>query len=82
MTTGTETKEPEEIETVAEEGDGEENGEPVLAPRADVKRKSNRRVHRHHSIKKGRAKSILKYILYCKTNSSFQCVYFGNREFN
>ncbi|KAF9804800.1 hypothetical protein SFRURICE_007703 [Spodoptera frugiperda] len=52
VTTGTETKEPEEIETVAEEGDGEENGEPVLAPRADVKRKSNRRVHRHHSIKK------------------------------
>ncbi|XP_022832765.1 multidrug resistance protein homolog 49-like [Spodoptera litura] len=52
VTTGNETKEPEEIETVAEEGDGEENGEPVLAPRADVKRKSNRRVHRHHSIKK------------------------------
>uniref|UniRef100_A0A2A4J7A7 ABC-type xenobiotic transporter n=1 Tax=Heliothis virescens TaxID=7102 RepID=A0A2A4J7A7_HELVI len=52
VTTGNENKEPEEIETVAEEGDGEENGEPVLAPRADVKRKSNRRVHRHHSIKR------------------------------
>ncbi|CAH0703399.1 unnamed protein product [Spodoptera exigua] len=52
VTTGNETKEPEEIETVAEEGDGEENVEPALAPRADVKRKSNRRVHRHHSIKK------------------------------
>ncbi|KAH9637264.1 hypothetical protein HF086_006908 [Spodoptera exigua] len=45
VTTGNETKEPEEIETVAEEGDGEENVEPVLAPRADVKRKSNRHSH-------------------------------------
>lgn len=53
VTTGNETKD-EEIETLPEEADGEENaGEAVLAPRSDVKRKSNRRVHRHHSTKRG-----------------------------
>ncbi|KAJ8737704.1 hypothetical protein PYW08_000299 [Mythimna loreyi] len=52
VTTGHEVKETEEIETLPEEGEGEENGEPVMAPRADVKRTSKRRVHRHHSIKR------------------------------
>lgn len=55
VTTGKENKEPEEIDTLLEEpdGDAEAAGEPVIAPRTDVKRKSNRRVHRHHSIKRG-----------------------------
>nr|ADV76539.1 ATP-binding cassette sub-family B member 3 [Trichoplusia ni] len=54
VTTGKENKEPEEIDTLLEEpdGDAEAAGEPVIAPRTDVKRKSNRRVHRHHSIKR------------------------------
>lgn len=57
VTTGNENHEPEVIETLPEEtadGEGEEPaGEVALAPRVDVKRRSNRRLHRHHSLKRG-----------------------------
>ncbi|CAG4942049.1 unnamed protein product [Colias eurytheme] len=53
VTTGKENKEPDVIETLPEEADGEgEDGEIALAPRLDVKRKSNRRIIRHHSVKR------------------------------
>ncbi|CAB3225437.1 unnamed protein product [Arctia plantaginis] len=53
VTTGNENKPVEEIETLPEEGDGDENkSEPILAPRNDVRRKSTKRLHRHHSTKR------------------------------
>ncbi|XP_013162197.1 PREDICTED: multidrug resistance protein homolog 49-like [Papilio xuthus] len=53
VTTGNENKEPDVIETLPEEGDGVvENGDAALVPRVDVKRRSTRRLHRHHSIKR------------------------------
>lgn len=55
VTTGNEGKEPDVIETLPEEAEGDGEGEeaPALAPRVDPKRRSNRRVHRHHSMKRG-----------------------------
>ncbi|XP_073952681.1 multidrug resistance protein homolog 49-like [Choristoneura fumiferana] len=54
VTTGNEGKEPDVIETLPEEADGDGEGEEALAlaPRVDPKRRSNRRVHRHHSMKR------------------------------
>ncbi|XP_063394078.1 multidrug resistance protein homolog 49-like isoform X1 [Cydia fagiglandana] len=54
VTTGKEVKEPDVIDTLPEEVDGTGDTDEVaaLAPRVDVKRKSNRRIHRHHSMKK------------------------------
>lgn len=55
VTTSNGESEPQAIATLLEEGDVETNvleGEP-LAPRLDVKRRSTRRVHRHHSLKRG-----------------------------
>lgn len=55
VTTSNGEAEPEAIATLLEEGDVETNvleGES-LAPRLDVKRRSTRRVHRHHSLKRG-----------------------------
>ncbi|XP_049884996.1 multidrug resistance protein homolog 49-like [Pectinophora gossypiella] len=51
VTTGSEVKEQDSIEAVPEEGDGAEV-EEVPLPRLDVKRRSGRRVHRHHSLKR------------------------------
>ncbi|CAK1588203.1 unnamed protein product [Parnassius mnemosyne] len=51
VTTGNENKEPDVIETLPEEADeNAELGEVVLVPRVDVKRKSTKRLHRHHSL--------------------------------
>ncbi|XP_013189257.1 multidrug resistance protein homolog 49 [Amyelois transitella] len=53
VTTGSEDQEPEAIETLPEEpAEGEEVPSEALAPRHDVKRRSGRRVHRHHSMKR------------------------------
>ncbi|XP_075990573.1 multidrug resistance protein homolog 49-like [Anticarsia gemmatalis] len=52
VTTGNENDKVEDIEPLPEETNGEENPAEVIAPRADVKRKSNRRLHRHHSTKR------------------------------
>ncbi|VVC86230.1 multidrug resistance protein homolog 49-like [Leptidea sinapis] len=53
VTTGNENKEPDVIETLLEEDNVEaDGGEAALAPRMDTKRKSNRRVVRHHSVKR------------------------------
>ncbi|XP_072931072.1 multidrug resistance protein homolog 49-like [Epargyreus clarus] len=52
VTTGNENKEPDVIETLPEEGDGEEDPDMALAPRMDIKRRSNRKVHRVHSVKR------------------------------
>lgn len=54
MTTGKENQEPDVIETLPEEPIAEEeNNETTIAPRIDVKRRSNRRIYRHHSTKRG-----------------------------
>lgn len=59
VTTGNENKPIDEIETLPEEGDGEDHkSEPMLAPRTDVRRKSTKRLHRHHSTKRGLWKSF------------------------
>lgn len=55
VTTSKGEPEAEPIETLLEEDGGEANvleGES-FAPRVDVKRRSTRRVHRHHSLKRG-----------------------------
>ncbi|CAG4929498.1 unnamed protein product [Parnassius apollo] len=53
VTTGNENKEPDVIETLPEETDGNaELVEAALVPRVDVKRRSTRRLHRHQSIKR------------------------------
>ncbi|CAH0716416.1 unnamed protein product, partial [Brenthis ino] len=53
VTTGNENKEPDVIETLPEEENGEvEAGELTLVPRLDVKRRSTRRLVRHHSTKR------------------------------
>ncbi|CAK1588202.1 unnamed protein product [Parnassius mnemosyne] len=53
VTTGNENKEPDVIETLPEETDeNAELGEAALVPRVDVKRRSTRRLHRHHSLKR------------------------------
>ncbi|XP_059046316.1 multidrug resistance protein homolog 49-like [Achroia grisella] len=52
VTTGNDNQEPDVIETLPEETAGEEVAEVPIAPRHDVKRRSNRRVHRHHSLKR------------------------------
>ncbi|KAM3968871.1 LOW QUALITY PROTEIN: multidrug resistance protein homolog 49-like [Aphomia sociella] len=53
VTSGNENQEPDVIETLPEETTGEEEvAEVPLAPRHDIKRRSTRRVHRHHSMKR------------------------------
>ncbi|XP_063837633.1 multidrug resistance protein homolog 49-like [Ostrinia nubilalis] len=53
VTTGKENLEPDVIETLPEETIDEEGGEDVnLTPRVDVKRRSNRKIYRHHSTKR------------------------------
>ncbi|KAL0852199.1 hypothetical protein ABMA28_000423 [Loxostege sticticalis] len=53
VTTGKENQEPDVIETLPEEPIAEEeNNETTIAPRIDVKRRSNRRIYRHHSTKR------------------------------
>lgn len=53
VTIGNENQEPDVIETLPEEATGEEELKEVpLAPRVDVKRRSNRRIYRHHSVKR------------------------------
>ena len=55
MTTGNENKEPDVIETLPEEENGEmENGELAMVSRLDVKRRSTRRLVRRHSTKRGK----------------------------
>lgn len=53
VTSGKETKEPEEIGTVLEEPETEQNGElqPAVRPEPDVKRRSVRKLHRRQSAK-------------------------------
>lgn len=52
--TDNENKEPDVIETLPEEDDSTtEPADPSLVPRLDVKRRSNKRLHRHHSTKRG-----------------------------
>lgn len=56
VTTGKENHEPDVIETLPEETVEMEPGtEVALAPRVDVKRRSNRRIYRHHSTKRGKS---------------------------
>ncbi|CAG4929505.1 unnamed protein product [Parnassius apollo] len=53
VTTGKENKEPDVNETLPEEADGNaEFVEATLVPRMDVKQRSTRRPHRHHSLKR------------------------------
>ncbi|XP_045458095.1 multidrug resistance protein homolog 49-like [Melitaea cinxia] len=53
VTTGNENKEPDIIETLAEEENEEGNsGELTVVSRVDVKRRSTRRLVRHHSTKR------------------------------
>ncbi|KAL4704734.1 hypothetical protein ACJJTC_006512, partial [Scirpophaga incertulas] len=53
VTTNKDIQDVEVIETLPEENVNEEKGgDTLLAPRMDVKRRSTRRVHRHHSLKK------------------------------
>lgn len=62
VTTSHGEAEAEPIETLVEEGDAEPKvpeGES-LAPRTDVKRRSTRRIHRHHSLKRG----MIAYLLF------------------
>lgn len=54
VTTGNENKEPADIEPLIEEADGDgDNIEPTVPSRLDVRRRSSKKVLRHHSIKKG-----------------------------
>ncbi|KAJ2954418.1 hypothetical protein O0L34_g2685 [Tuta absoluta] len=57
-TSGKEAKEPDVIETLVEEREGEEwaaaGGGGELSPRVDVKRRSGRRPHRRHSVRESR----------------------------
>ncbi|XP_028035436.1 multidrug resistance protein homolog 49-like [Bombyx mandarina] len=53
VTTGNENKEPADIEPLIEEADGDgDNTEPTVPSRLDVRRRSSKKVLRHHSIKK------------------------------
>ncbi|XP_053623630.1 multidrug resistance protein homolog 49-like [Plodia interpunctella] len=54
VTTGNENQETEIIESLPEETELEGEQPPLesLAPRLDVKRRSGRRLHRHHSLKR------------------------------
>nr|QCO93568.1 ATP-binding cassette subfamily B member 2 [Chilo suppressalis] len=63
VTTGNENHEPDVIETLPEETTAEEEtNELTLAPRHDVKRRSNRKIYRHHSLKRGK-ESFTTFIL-------------------
>ncbi|CAK1554106.1 unnamed protein product [Leptosia nina] len=53
VTTGNGNKEPDVIETLQEEQpDGGDDTEVSLSPRVDVKRRSTKRIVRHHSMKR------------------------------
>ncbi|KAG6458009.1 hypothetical protein O3G_MSEX010602 [Manduca sexta] len=52
VTTGDEVKEPQDVEPVVDESTADDAIELLSGPRVDVKRRSNRRIYRHHSLKK------------------------------
>lgn len=51
VTTGKETKDTENIETVTEEPETEANGQLAQTPLVDNKTKSNRKMHKRNSVR-------------------------------